>query len=155
MTCSIPHDIEQRLTARAAKLQMTVEQLVVEASPNWYLGVEEETLDELAAWQQIRDEAGDLIEGQVPCRWRCALGRSARSRRGRATSGRPASIWQDAAAFQNSPTILLIPLTSRLDAQRFAGTFLVEPSKSNGLSVASVALVFQLALRIFAALGPS
>jgi plasmid stability protein len=65
MTCSIPHDIEQRLTVRAAKRQMTVEQLVLEAL-SWYLGVEEETLDELAAWQQIRDEAGDLIEGQAP-----------------------------------------------------------------------------------------
>jgi hypothetical protein len=61
MTCSIPADIEQQLAARAIKRQTTVDQLVLEAL-NWYLGVEEETLDELAAWQEIRDEAADLVE---------------------------------------------------------------------------------------------
>src|SRR5436190_21545001 len=66
--------------------------------------------------------------------------RGGREQRGR----RPAIIWQDDAASPNLPTVLLIPLTSRLDAQRFAATFLVQPTNSNGLSVASVALVFQL-----------
>ncbi|HEY2413970.1 MAG TPA: type II toxin-antitoxin system PemK/MazF family toxin [Pirellulaceae bacterium] len=57
---------------------------------------------------------------------------------------RPAIIWQDEMAFPNLPTVLVIPLTSRLDAQRFSGTDLVQPTMSNGLSVASVALVFQM-----------
>ena len=65
MTCSIPLDIEQQLAARAAKRQTTVDQLVLEAL-NWYLHVEEDTLDELGAWQEIRDEATDLIEDQAP-----------------------------------------------------------------------------------------
>jgi hypothetical protein len=65
MTCSIPSDIEQRLAARAAKRQTTVDQLVLEAL-NWYLGVDDETLDELAAWQEIRDEAADLAEIPPP-----------------------------------------------------------------------------------------
>jgi hypothetical protein len=65
VTCSIPRDIEQRLAARAAKRQTTVDQLVLEAL-NWYLHVEEDTLDELAAWQEIRDEAANLIEDQAP-----------------------------------------------------------------------------------------
>jgi hypothetical protein len=65
MTCLIPHDIEQRLAARAAKRQTTVDQLVIEAL-HWYLHVDEETLDELSAWQEIRDEAADLIEGDAP-----------------------------------------------------------------------------------------
>jgi mRNA interferase MazF len=66
--------------------------------------------------------------------------RGGREQRGR----RPAIIWQDNAAFPRLPTVLLIPLTSRLDAQRFAGSCLVQPTPSNGLSVTSVALVFQL-----------
>jgi mRNA-degrading endonuclease toxin of MazEF toxin-antitoxin module len=66
--------------------------------------------------------------------------RGGREQRGR----RPAIIWQDDASFPNLPTTLLIPLTSRFDAQRFSGTLLVQPTASNGLSVASVALVFQL-----------
>jgi mRNA-degrading endonuclease toxin of MazEF toxin-antitoxin module len=66
--------------------------------------------------------------------------RGGREQRGR----RPAIIWQDGAACAGLPTVLLIPLTSRLDAQRFAATHLVQPTKSNGLSVASVTLVFQL-----------
>jgi hypothetical protein len=61
MTCSIPPDVAQQLAARAVKRQTTVDHLVLEAL-SWYLGMEEETLDELAAWQEIRDEAADLVE---------------------------------------------------------------------------------------------
>ncbi|MCS7064877.1 MAG: type II toxin-antitoxin system PemK/MazF family toxin, partial [Fimbriimonadales bacterium] len=39
---------------------------------------------------------------------------------------------------------LMVPLTTRLDALRFPGTVLIEPSEQNGLRRASVALVFQL-----------
>jgi mRNA-degrading endonuclease toxin of MazEF toxin-antitoxin module len=64
------------------------------------------------------------------------------ARGGRAQSGRrPAIILQSAASL---PTTLIIPLTSQLDALRFAGTVLVEPNTQNGLRRASVALVFQL-----------
>jgi mRNA interferase MazF len=42
------------------------------------------------------------------------------------------------------PTTLVVPLTSQLDALRFAGTVLVEADARNGLRRASVALVFQL-----------
>jgi mRNA interferase MazF len=66
--------------------------------------------------------------------------RGGREQRGR----RPAVIWQDTAAFPRLPTVLTIPLTSKLDTQRFAGTYLLQPSPENGLTVSSVALVFQL-----------
>jgi plasmid stability protein len=65
MTCVIPSDIEQRLAARAAKRQTTIDEVVREAL-TWYLGVEEETFDELTAWQEIRDEAADLVEDSAP-----------------------------------------------------------------------------------------
>jgi len=65
MTCIIPTDIEQQLAARASKRQTTVDQLVLEAL-SWYLLVGEETIDELTAWQEIRDEAAELVEGQSP-----------------------------------------------------------------------------------------
>jgi mRNA-degrading endonuclease toxin of MazEF toxin-antitoxin module len=64
------------------------------------------------------------------------------ARGGHAQAGhRPGIIVQ---AEENLPTILLIPLTSQLDALRFPGTELVEPDVGNGLRKPSVALVFQL-----------
>lgn len=42
------------------------------------------------------------------------------------------------------PTQFVIPMTSNLDALRFAGTVKVEPSQQNGLNSTSVALCFQL-----------
>lgn len=40
--------------------------------------------------------------------------------------------------------ITVIPLTSKLRAERFRYTIRIEPTKENGLSVPSIALVFQL-----------
>jgi mRNA interferase MazF len=57
---------------------------------------------------------------------------------------RPAIIWQDSAAFPQLPTTLVIPLSSQQGALRFGGTVLIQPSPGNGLSLPSVALVFQL-----------
>jgi mRNA interferase MazF len=39
---------------------------------------------------------------------------------------------------------IVVPLSSQLDALRFPHTFEVKPSKLNGLTFPSVALVFQL-----------
>ena len=68
------------------------------------------------------------------------------ARGGHAQAGRrPAVVAQDAAVSGLLPTILLIPLTTQLDALRFPATVLVEPDPANGLRRPSVALVFQLA----------
>ena len=57
---------------------------------------------------------------------------------------RPAVIAQ-APQFENQlPTVLIVPLTSQLAAQSFPGTFLIHPDSQNGLTMISVALVFQL-----------
>lgn len=65
-------------------------------------------------------------------------------RGGHAQEGRrPAVIVQDQKASTKVPTVLVIPLTSQMDAFRFPGT-LLEPDSKNGLRRASVALVFQL-----------
>ena len=64
------------------------------------------------------------------------------ARGGRAQAGRrPAIVVQ---SITDLPTSLVIPLTSQLDALRFAGTVLVEADRQNGLRRPSVALVFQL-----------
>jgi mRNA interferase MazF len=64
------------------------------------------------------------------------------ARGGHAQSGRrPAVIAQTSLLL---PTVLIIPLTSQLDALRFPGTVLVEADQQNGLRRHSVALVFQL-----------
>lgn len=63
---------------------------------------------------------------------------------------RPAIIVQ-AAALEKLPTVLIVPLTSKLKAADFDFTFIIEPDKTpylntrtNNLDVSSVALVFQL-----------
>jgi len=57
---------------------------------------------------------------------------------------RPAIIVQ-AHRFENQlPTVLIVPLTSQLAAQAFPATFLIQPDAQNGLTMTSVALVFQL-----------
>jgi len=64
------------------------------------------------------------------------------ARGGRAQAGRrPAIIIQNTTTL---PTTLIVPLTSQLDALRFAGTVLVEADSQNALRHSSVALVFQL-----------
>ena|SRR5437763_15973220 len=57
---------------------------------------------------------------------------------------RPAIIAQAPQFEKQLPTVLIVPLTSRLAAQAFPGTFLIHPSSKNNLRVPSVALVFQL-----------
>jgi mRNA interferase MazF len=42
------------------------------------------------------------------------------------------------------PTVLIVPFTSTQAALRFPGTLAVQPDAQNGLTVPSVALVFQL-----------
>jgi mRNA interferase MazF len=66
--------------------------------------------------------------------------RGGREQRGR----RPAIIWQDTTAFPRLPTVLLIPLSSQQDTLRFDGSVLIQLTATNGLTVPSVALVFQL-----------
>lgn len=57
---------------------------------------------------------------------------------------RPAIIAQAPQFGDRLPTVLIVPLTSRLTAQSFPGTFLIQPDSDNSLNMASVALVFQL-----------
>ena len=67
------------------------------------------------------------------------------ARGGHAQAGRrPAIVIQGSAASERLPTVLLVPLTSQLDALRFPGTVLVEADAQNGLRRTSVALVFQI-----------
>lgn len=57
---------------------------------------------------------------------------------------RPAIIVQSAQFENQLPTVLIVPLTSQLAAQAFPGTFLIPPDSENGLTLPSVALVFQV-----------
>jgi mRNA interferase MazF len=56
---------------------------------------------------------------------------------------RPAIVVQDAFYGQLSPLVLIVPLTSQLSATRFSATVQIVPSSQNGLTLPSVALVFQ------------
>ena len=57
---------------------------------------------------------------------------------------RPAIIAQAPQFGDRLPTVLIVPLTSRLTAQSFPGTFLIQADSDNNLNMTSVALVFQL-----------
>lgn len=83
---------------------------------------------------------GDLVLKYGDLHWVDLPDRAGREQRGR----RPAIIWQDTSRFGALPTLLIIPLTSRLDAGRFLATRRIDPTPANGLSTASVALIFQL-----------
>jgi mRNA interferase MazF len=57
---------------------------------------------------------------------------------------RPAILVQEDSFTAALPTALVIPFTSTTAAARFPGTLVVQPDGQNGLTVPSVALVFQL-----------
>lgn len=61
MTLAIPTELERELVERAQKRQVSVESLVRDAI-DWYLRMDAATLDELSAWQEVRDEAIQLVE---------------------------------------------------------------------------------------------
>ena len=79
-----------------------------------------------------------MILGEV--RWVELAPRGGHAQKGR----RPAVIIQNPKVSKDIPTVLVIPLTTQLDALRFPGTVLLEPDSKNGLRRPSVALVFQL-----------
>ena len=57
---------------------------------------------------------------------------------------RPAIIMQEDSFNLVLPTVLIVPFTSNQRTTRYPGTLLVQPDQQNGLTVPSVALVFQL-----------
>lgn len=57
---------------------------------------------------------------------------------------RPAVIVQEDRATASLPTVLIVPFTSTKATTRFPGTVLIQPDPQNGLTMPSVALVFQL-----------
>ena len=144
MTVTIPQELELAVQRCAQKRHVPVERLVQEAL-QWYLQIDPELVNELAAWQDVRDEACLMLLRQANREiQRCLLGRLAGPRRARTAWPAPAIIWQDTAAFARLPTVLIVPLTSRLDALRFPATRRIDPTPANGLSSPSVALIFQL-----------
>ena len=64
MTVTIPADLETAVQLKARERQVSVENVVQEAL-EWYLQVDSELLDELAAWQEVRDEAARGVEGSI------------------------------------------------------------------------------------------
>ncbi len=64
---------------------------------------------------------------------------------GHAQAGcRPALIVQNDSLIASLPTMQVVPFTSTPGAARFSGTIVVVPDGRNGLTITSVALVFQL-----------
>ena len=63
---------------------------------------------------------------------------------GREQSGeRPVLVIQDAVYRQGSPLVLVVLLTSQQAASRFPATVEVTPTATNGLTLSSIAMVFQ------------
>jgi mRNA interferase MazF len=73
--------------------------------------------------------------------WRVRL----RSVPGHTQAGtRPAVIVQEDQATATLPTVLIVPFTGTQATSRFPGTLAVQPDGQNGLTMPSVALLFQL-----------
>jgi hypothetical protein len=62
MTVTIPAELEIAVQRRAEQRQVSVENVVQEAL-EWYLQMSAQLMDELAAWQEVRDEAADIVAG--------------------------------------------------------------------------------------------
>lgn len=65
MTLAIPVNLEQKLVDRARERNVSVETLVGEAL-DWYLHLDPGVMDELDAWQEVRDEALGIVEEASP-----------------------------------------------------------------------------------------
>jgi len=65
VTLVIPHRLEQKLAAEAQQRNVSIETLVSEAL-DWYLQLDRNVLDELTAWQDVRDEALQIVEEKSP-----------------------------------------------------------------------------------------
>ena len=64
---------------------------------------------------------------------------------GREQAGlRPAIAVRTDTTSNQLPTVMIVPMTSKLAALRFPHTIRVDPSRANGLNSPSVLLVFQL-----------
>ena len=64
---------------------------------------------------------------------------------GREQAGRrPALVIQHDPFTLSLPTVLIVPITSNLQAASFAGTIRIDPTEANSLNMPSVFLVFQL-----------
>ena len=62
MTVTIPAELETAVQRKAEQRQVPVDNVVQEALEG-YLRMNAELLDELAAWQEVRDEALEIVEG--------------------------------------------------------------------------------------------
>jgi predicted transcriptional regulator len=62
VTVTIPAELETAVQRRAEHRHVSVENVVQEAL-EWYLQMNMELLDELAAWQEVRDESLQVVEG--------------------------------------------------------------------------------------------
>jgi mRNA interferase MazF len=60
------------------------------------------------------------------------------------TGERPAIIVQNDRTIATLPTVLIVPLTGTPGSSRFDGTLPIQPNAQNGLTIPSVALVFQM-----------
>jgi len=85
------------------------------------------------AEEMERDEKGEVWKVQLPP----AAGHTQ-------TGERPAIIVQNDQFTAKLPTILIVPVTGSLAARRFSGTLEIQPDGQNGLTLPSVALVFQV-----------
>ncbi len=58
---SVPQELERAIEQKAADRRVPVDAIVREAI-EWYLRLDAELVDELVAWQEIRDEAARVVE---------------------------------------------------------------------------------------------
>ena len=56
MTVTIPIELEAAVRRKAEQQQIPVERVIQEAL-QWYLQIDADLVDELTAWQEVRDEA--------------------------------------------------------------------------------------------------
>lgn len=64
MNVAIPPELQQAVVDHAARYRLTVDEFVREAIIG-RMRIEKELMDELDAWQEVRDEALRLVEDSI------------------------------------------------------------------------------------------
>ncbi len=62
MTVTISNELEAAVRRKAEQRHIPVEHMIREAL-QWYLQIDADLVDELTAWQEVRDEAALVVEG--------------------------------------------------------------------------------------------
>lgn len=108
---------------------------------------DEDLVDEIAQWEEASDQ--DVLRFEQALEGKSWMARgdvlliNLPAGDGREQSGRRPAIAVQ-TDISGEPMLMIAPITSNLNAQRFAFSVKIEPSEGNGLTETSIVMIFQM-----------